>query len=112
MQRDVRRIMWAWGALIALLALTCASAWWAIGAWNGVINLAIAAAKAAVVALVFMHFGASGVVRACVGVALFVLLLIFALGGSDYATRDLHPAAWQAPAGVSPDADRHDGTAR
>ena len=103
MRPDTRRILVAWGALIALLALTCASSWWALGAWNGVINLAIALAKAAIVALVFMHLGANGAIRACVGIAVFVLLLVFALGGSDYATRDLHPAPWQPPAGVVPD---------
>jgi cytochrome c oxidase subunit 4 len=96
-RHEPRQILLAWSALIALLALTCGSAWWAIGVWNGVINLAIAGAKAAIVALVFMHVGAMGAVRACVGVALFVLLLIFALGSGDYATRDLHPAAWQPP---------------
>jgi cytochrome c oxidase subunit 4 len=109
-RREVRHILLAWSALIVLLALTCASSWWAIGAWNSVINLGIAGAKAAIVAFVFMHVGASGAVRACVGVALFVLLLIFALGGSDYATRDLHPAAWQPPPGVTPGSDHQDGT--
>jgi len=89
--------VFAWAALLALLALTCASSWLRIGAWNGVVNVAVAAVKAAIVALVFMRLGASGAIRACVGVALFVLLLIFGLGGSDYATRDLHPAAWQPP---------------
>jgi len=46
-----------------------------------------------------MHLGASRAVRAYVGVALFVLLLVFALGGSDYATRDQQPAAWQPTPG-------------
>jgi len=95
--RDTRRIVLAWSALLLLLAATCASAWLPIGVWNGVVNLGIAALKAAIVAAVFMHLGASSAARACVGVALFVLLLIFALAGSDYATRDLHPAAWQPP---------------
>ena len=103
MRRDTCRIIWAWIALLALLALTCASSWWALGAWNGVVNLGIAALKAAVVALVFMHLRKNAVAPACVGVALFVLLLIFALGGSDYATRDLRPASWEAtPAPSTP----------
>jgi len=79
--------------------LTCASSWLSIGIWNDVINFSVAAAKVAIVAFVFMHLGKSGAIRASVSVALFVLTLIFALGGSDYATRDLHPAAWQAPVG-------------
>ena len=102
MRTESRRILIAWVALMALLALTCGSSWLPMGAWNGVVNLVIGLAKALIVALVFMHLAGSGAIRACVGVALFVLALIFALGGSDYATRDLHPAAWQLPAGGSP----------
>lgn len=97
MRADNRRIVWSWLALLALLALTCASSWWPMGAWNGVVNLGVAAAKAAVVAFVFMHLGMGGAVRACVSVSVFVLLLMFALAASDFMTRDPRPAAWQPP---------------
>ena len=112
MRSESRRILFAWIALLLLLALTCGSSWLPLGAWNGAINGAIAVAKAALVALVFMHLAASAAIRACVGVALFVLALIFALGGSDYATRDRQPAEWQLPAGGSPGAGDRDGVVR
>jgi cytochrome c oxidase subunit 4 len=43
---------------------------------------------------------AHGVIRICIGVALLTLALLFAVSGSDYATREMHPAPWQPPASV------------
>jgi cytochrome c oxidase subunit 4 len=88
-----------WLALMALLTLTCASAYIRMGTWNGIINLAIAAAKAALVGIFFMHLGkAHGHIRLCVAVALFMLALLFGIGSTDYATRMIYQAPWQQPA--------------
>jgi cytochrome c oxidase subunit 4 len=63
-----------------------------------VINLVITAIKAALVGVVFMRLGTErALIRICIGVALFTLALLFAISGSDYATRSVYPAPWQAP---------------
>ena len=81
-----------------LLALTFGSAWLHLGVWNSIINLAIAVAKAALVGIVFMRLASERpLIRLCVAIALFMLFLLFAISSSDYATRTLHPAAWQTP---------------
>ncbi|HET7596988.1 MAG TPA: cytochrome C oxidase subunit IV family protein [Burkholderiales bacterium] len=87
-----------WIALMALLALTTASAFIPLGAWNSVINLVIAAVKALLVALFFMQLRrASGLTRLVAAVGLFMLALLFGLSGGDYLTRHPVPAAWVAP---------------
>jgi cytochrome c oxidase subunit 4 len=96
----VRTYVAVWIALMALLALTAASAFVHLGAFNSVVNLAVAAAKALLVAAFFMHLRrhASALVRVFAGAALFMLALLFALSGADYATRHIAPAQWSAPA--------------
>jgi cytochrome c oxidase subunit IV len=87
-----------WLALMVLLALTTASAFFPLGAWNPIINFSIAAMKALLVAAFFMHLDrASGLARVVAATAIFMLALLFALSGSDYATRNVAPAAWSAP---------------
>ena len=44
-----------WAVLLAFLAATVGSSFVAVGAWNLVINFMIACAKAALVAIFFMH---------------------------------------------------------
>ena len=96
----VRVYAFTWVALMALLAATFALAHLNLGAWNPVVALAIAAAKAVLVALFFMHLKRSSALIVLFAlVALFALSLLFGLSGADYATRAVHPAPWVAPAG-------------
>lgn len=93
-----RRLVIVWVALMVLLALTAASAWIPLGRWNSTINLAIALAKALLVALFFMHLAKGSVLpRMVAATALFTLLLLLALTGADYATRHVYPSPWTTP---------------
>ena len=96
-KREIRQSALVWIALMLLLALTTGSAFLGMGIWNSVANLGIAMIKAILVGIFFMHLKtARGVVRICIGVALLTLALLFAVSGSDYATREEYPAPWQA----------------
>lgn len=93
-----RRNMLVWAALMVLLLLTFGSAYLKLGAWNNVINLAIAAAKALLVAAFFMHLrSASTMLRIVAATALIMLALLFGLSHADYATRVIHRVPWQTP---------------
>ncbi len=93
-----RRSMLVWAALMVLLLLTFGSAYLKLGAWNSAINLAIAVAKALLVALFFMHLRrGSNLVRIFAVTALVTLALLFGLSHADYATRGIHWAPWQTP---------------
>lgn len=93
-----RRSLLVWGALMILLLLTFGSAFLKLGAWNSAINLIIAAAKAALVALFFMHLrGAPAILRIVSVTALLTLALLFGLSHADYATRVIERAPWQTP---------------
>ncbi len=97
-RRPYRRTLRVWLGLMLLLAATTGSAWLPLGAWNSVVNLAIAAAKVLLVAVFFMHLrDAGGLVRLVACVALFMLVLLFSLGASDYMNRHTDPAPWQPP---------------
>lgn len=85
-----------WCALMALLLLTFGSAWLKLGAWNSVLNLAIAAVKALLVAIFFMHLRrAPALLRIVAATALLMLALLFGLTRTDYATRVMDPAPLQ-----------------
>lgn len=87
-----------WVALMALLAATFVLAHFRLGTFNPVVALAIAAAKAVLVALFFMHLRRSSTLIVLFAlVALFALAILFGLSGADYATRQVHPAPWVAP---------------
>jgi cytochrome c oxidase subunit 4 len=59
-----------------------------LGAGNSLVNLAIAAAKAALIAAAFMHLRRSGVlVSLCVVVLLFWIGMMYGLTFNDYVTR-------------------------
>jgi cytochrome c oxidase subunit IV len=95
----VRTYVATWAALMLLLALSCASAFVPLGAFNSIVNFAVAAAKALLVAVFFMHLlHASSLTRIFAAVALFMLALLFGLSSADYATRHIVPAPWAAPA--------------
>jgi cytochrome c oxidase subunit 4 len=98
MKPDYLRSIFVWIALMVLLLLTFGSAYLKLGAWNSTINLAIAVAKALLVAIFFMHLrSASTMLRIVAGSALFTLALLFVLSHSDYATRVIHRVPWQVP---------------
>lgn len=87
-----------WAALMILLALTCGSAYLSLGKWNTTLNLGIAAAKALLVAIFFMHLRhATALIRLFAVTAIFMLALLFGLSSGDYATRTIAPAAWTKP---------------
>ena len=93
------RSILVWGALMVLLLLSFGSAYLKLGMWNGVLNLAIAAAKALLVAIFFMHLlDASNLLRIVAAAALLALVLLFGLSHADYATRTMQHAPWQTPA--------------
>ena len=90
------RLVAVWVALLALLAITCASAYVPMGLWNTVSSFGIAAAKALLVTSFFMHlFSGPGVYRVVVLAAAFVLALLLSLTAADYAARVRNSAPWQ-----------------
>ena len=94
----VRVYALTWVALMALLAATFVIAHFRIGWINPAAALGIAAAKAVLVALFFMHLKRSSMLVVLFSlVALFALAILFGLSGADYATRVIHPAPWTAP---------------
>jgi cytochrome c oxidase subunit 4 len=77
-----------WLALGALLAATVTSAYIPLGAFNTIINLAIAAAKVVLILLFFMKLrSSSALVRLISMAGLFWLVFMFALTAGDYLTR-------------------------
>ena len=96
--QPVRTYVLAWIGLLTLLALTLGSAFIPMGFMNSVVNLAIAALKALVVAIFFMHLRyAHGLLRLAAVIGLFMLALLVGLSGADYATRHIAPAPWSSP---------------
>jgi cytochrome c oxidase subunit 4 len=77
-----------WLALVVLLAITVGSAYVPLGPANGAINLGVAAAKAALVALFFMNLATSSVlVRLAAAAGVFWLVFLFVMTAGDYLTR-------------------------
>ncbi len=77
-----------WLALFILLTITVGSAYLPLGAANGAINLGVAAAKAALIALFFMNLMTSSVlVRLAAAAGVFWLIFLFVLTAADYVTR-------------------------
>ena len=86
--RPVRHFVYAWIALLALLAITAGSAFIPMGLANGLVNYAVAFAKTAIVMILFMHALASGgFVRILAITGLAWLVVMGSLGLTDYATR-------------------------
>ena len=84
-----------WLVLMVFLALTVGSSYIAMGPWNMAINMGISCAKAALIALFFMHLrGAGALLRIAALAGLLWLALLFGLGWSDFGTRSISPAAW------------------
>lgn len=98
MQPETRHQLVVWASLMGLLAITVGTAFLRLGPWNLVINLGIAAIKALLVAIFFMHLArASVLLRIAGAVPVAILAILFVLAHGDYASRAKVPAAWQLP---------------
>jgi cytochrome c oxidase subunit 4 len=79
-------------ALMLLLALTWSIGYINLGMFNVVIALAIAVAKALLVALFFMHIkGSSRLLHLAMAVGVIWLVIMFSLTLGDYLTRGWVP---------------------
>jgi cytochrome c oxidase subunit 4 len=103
MENRTRPLMLTWLGLMLLLAVSAGLAWLRLGWINTAISLAIALAKALLVALVFMRLRrAHGLLRLTALAGIVTMALLFGLSAADYATRTEAPAPWQQPATVPP----------
>jgi cytochrome c oxidase subunit 4 len=85
---SARSYVVVWLALICLLLLTLGSAYVPLGPLNSAINLAIAVAKALLVAFFFMHLrSAHYVLRIAAMAGFFWLAILIGLSLTDFATR-------------------------
>jgi cytochrome c oxidase subunit 4 len=81
-------VLFAWLALLALLALTVVGAYQPLGAFNTVLALTIAAGKALLVALIFMELRRDRPVTiAAAGAGFFWLGIMLWLALADFVTR-------------------------
>jgi cytochrome c oxidase subunit IV len=89
MKHPAARTYWINGtALLGLLALTITAAYLNLGPFNTVVAMVIAALKAALIALFFMHLRYSKpLMWIFAGAGIFWLGIMFALALSDYLTR-------------------------
>ena len=77
-----------WLTLLVLLGLSVGSAYLDIGRLHAVANFGIAATQAAIVFILFMKLrGRPSLKWVFAAAGFFWLLLLFGLGGIDYATR-------------------------
>ena len=103
MNKATRPLVLTWIALMALLATTAGCALLRLGWLNTAISLAIALAKALLVAIVFMRLKrAPALLRLAAVAGTVTLVLLVGLSLSDYTTRTALKAPWQQPATVSP----------
>ena len=85
---SLRSHILVWLALLALLALTAGSSYVPLGTFNVVANFAIAAVKAALVLVFFMHVARGEVaVRIAAAAGLLWLGFLFALSFIDILAR-------------------------
>ncbi|MDN4051645.1 cytochrome C oxidase subunit IV family protein [Massilia sp. YIM B02763] len=101
MDKEAKPLLLAWAALMVLLALSAGTAFIPLGWVNTALGMAIALAKAVLVALVFMRLRRSpALLRIAAVVGAVTMLVLFGLSATDYATRSVLPAVWQQPATV------------
>ncbi len=78
-------------SLLLLLALTVIAARLDLGRWNFAVAASIAAAKAFLIALYFMHVrGSTPLIKLVIAAGLLWLSILFSLSLADYWTRDWH----------------------
>jgi cytochrome c oxidase subunit IV len=93
-RRPSRLLVLSWLSLLALLATTVFAAYWPLGAANTIIAVAIATAKAAIVAVVFMELRERhSLTMAFAGAGFFWLGIMLWLAMADYVTRPNFPPA-------------------
>ena len=81
---------YTWIALLALLAITCGSSYIPMGRLNVAINVGVAAIKAMLVVLVFMHLRTERpLIRLVAVVGLIWLTILAGLSMTDFAGRGL-----------------------
>ena len=86
-----------WAALLALLAATFVLAHVPLAGWNTATAMAIAAAKALLVAWIFMQLrGSSALVVLFAAIGIAWLAILFGLSGTDFAPRVQSPAPYAA----------------
>lgn len=103
MDKTLRPLFLTWIALLVLLVLTAGVAYVPLGWGNTFVSLAIALVKALLVAIVFMRLRrAPALLRVAAVVGALVLMVLFVLWGTDYATRPELKAPWQQPSTVAP----------
>src|SRR5262245_64898705 len=84
-----RTYLLVFAALLLLTALTVAGSFADLGRWHLTVALTIAAAKATLVVLFFMHVLHGGrLIPLVIGAALLWLGILLALTFSDYSTRN------------------------
>jgi cytochrome c oxidase subunit 4 len=89
----VRTYAAVYAALLVLAGATTAVAYVDLGAWNVAVALAIAGAKAVLVALYFMHLRTSPrVAWLFAGAGVFWLAILLALAAADLSTRGWTPS--------------------
>ncbi len=77
-----------WIALLVLLAITCGSAFIPMGRLNLLVNLAIAALKALLVVLVFMHLRSErSAIRLVAAAGVVWLAILAGLSATDFVAR-------------------------
>jgi cytochrome c oxidase subunit 4 len=87
--RDEKRTYTAvFAGLLALLILSVGLAQFDFGAWNTALAIGISGAKAALIAMFFMHVrGSSGLTKVTAAAGLLWLTFMFVLTLADYRTR-------------------------
>jgi len=80
--------IFVWLSLLGLLLLTLGSAFLSLGAFNAVINVGVAFAKAILVMIFFMHLRSSHyVLRLAAAAGFFWLAILIGLSLSDFLAR-------------------------
>src|SRR5207248_11525207 len=88
MRRPPNALVMSWIALVALLGLTLTLAYQPLGALNGPLSLGIAAAKALVVAVVFMELRkCRPLIVAAAAAGVTFLAILFWLASTDFSRR-------------------------
>ncbi|WP_454690345.1 cytochrome C oxidase subunit IV family protein [Achromobacter aloeverae] len=89
LRRRRRRLLAIWALLLLLAALTVGTAYIPLGSFNMPLNILIAGVKAVLIGVFFMHLAApQAVPRLVCALAGLMLVIMFALSGVDYYTRD------------------------
>lgn len=102
-RRRVRRILVAWGALLALMLASLGSAYLPLGVGNLIAGLAVATVKSLLVLGLFMGLlRAPPTLRLVAALGFAMLALLFGLSSVDYATREVKAAPAQPALQLAP----------